>query len=159
MNNLILQAHKLIKEANGNFDISGGKDEVTISKLEKILLVQLPTSYKNFLKIFGWLGLSSFEFYGLVDNQHEEILKSGVAWINLKFRSDFKMPNNIFIFNERGDGSCYALDLSQMNANNECPVVVWPLNGYEDTPVLEVVAKDFGEFFLDMVKREIAMKD
>ena len=42
-----------------------------------------------------------------------------------------------------------------MNEEGECPIVSWPLGGYEETPVLEVVAEDFGKFFLDMVEQQI----
>lgn len=74
---------------------------------------------------------------------------------SLNDRVKFRRPYHLITLSEIGEGSEYALDLSQMNAANECPVVIWPIGGYEMTPVLEVVAPDFGTWFLEMVKEQI----
>ena len=46
-----------------------------------------------------------------------------------------------------------------MNAENECPVVIWPIGGYEMTPVLEIAAPDFGTWFLDEIKEQVKWKE
>lgn len=149
---------------NSNFSeseitTSGSKANSFIIALEEFLNVKLPASYIQFVEKMGFGGANSLMVFGIVCKTVPELETSGVGWLNLKFRKDFDTPKHIFLINDVGDGSYYALDLSQMDEDNECPVVIWPLNGYEDTPVLEIVAKDFGEFFLNKVKEQIAMKN
>lgn len=134
----------------------------TINSAEKRLGVKFPESYKAFLLILGCGNFSYREFNGLIRDEifsNENLGAEGslnIVWHQVKNRVKYGLPENIVLIYSIGDGSYYALDLSQMNAESECPVVFWPLDGYEATPKLEVVAKDFGEFFLKMVLDEIA---
>ena len=160
MNHNLKEAFALMEKNFSEEQIynAGPKDQKLINSLEIILKIKFPVSYKEFIEKIGMGGPDSLLISGIRTNMEQELASTGLGWSVLNDRENFNIPNHIIILDEIGDGSSYALDLSQMNAENECPVVIWPLNGYEDTPVLEVVAKDFGEFFLNMVKEEIAMK-
>ncbi|MGL5784474.1 MAG: SMI1/KNR4 family protein, partial [Alphaproteobacteria bacterium] len=83
---------------------------------------------------------------------------TGVVWLNLENRVNFNQPAHLIEVDSVGEGTTYCLDTSQMNESGECPVVAWPLGGYEETPVLEIVSEDFGKFFLDRVEEQIALK-
>ena len=152
---------KLIKNEFEDDEVflHGPISEDLVRQAEDTLNCKFPLSYKSFLSQYGYGGVDSFDVDGVTSHivPGDEI-QGGVVWNVLQRRKKFGLCDHIIPLSEIGDGSYYALDLSQMNAENECPVVIWPLNGYEDTPVLEVVAKDFGEFFLNMVKEEIEMK-
>ncbi|MBP9878438.1 MAG: SMI1/KNR4 family protein [Alphaproteobacteria bacterium] len=144
-----------------DIDFVGPLSIQTIDSAEKILEVKFPESYKAFLLILGCGNFSYKEFNGLVRDEIFSNTNLGAAgslnivWHQLKNRAEYNLPLQIIQIYHLGDGSYYALDLSQMNAEGECPVVYWPLDGYEATPKLEIVAKDFGEFFLNMVLEEI----
>lgn len=160
----VLHLNKALDLITKNFSAdemlkSGSKSDDSISKLENILQVKFPLSYKRFLKDIGFGGPNSLIVSGLRSEDSQEMIKTGIAYTILKHRKEFDLPNHIILLSDIGDGSYYALDLSQMNDNNECPVVIWPLNGYEDTPVLEIAAPDFGIWFLEQVEEQIKLKN
>jgi len=129
--------------------------EADVQLSEKKLGITFPTSYRAFLKKYGNGGINAFDVSGLSKFNYNNTGTGGIIYETLKLRKDFAVPNHIITVSDTGDGSYYALDLSQMNTENECPVVIWPLGGYEDTPVLELVAPDFGTWFLERVQEEI----
>lgn len=124
---------------------------------EKFLNVVFPKSYLAFLKDYGFCSLGGREIYGIIDNQFEDSSIPDAIWLNYRNRTDFDQPEHIIVISDVGEGSYYALDLSQMNDQQECPVVIWPSGGYEETPELEIVAPDFGTWFLNEVKLRIAL--
>ncbi|CAO5682714.1 MAG: hypothetical protein HEEMFOPI_01762 [Holosporales bacterium] len=130
----------------------------SIEQGENFLSIHFPNSYKIFLKKYGYLTMFGREIYGIIDNN---FLNSGipdVIWLNHNFRKKFDLPHHIISISDIGDGSYYALDLSQMNEEQECPVVIWPVGGYEETPELEIVAPDFGTWFYDQVMQQIEIQ-
>lgn len=133
-------------------------NENLISAAEEYLGIQIPLSYKNFLSKFGFLSLGGAEFYGIIDNDFAHSSTPDAIWITKNNNEEFNQPISLLTIYDIGDGSTYCLDTSQMNQDGECPVVVWPLGGYKETPVLEIVAEDFGKFFLDIVKQQIEYK-
>ena len=135
----------------------------TIHHAEAFLNIKFPTTYKKFLKRYGYGGVGSLEIYGLTK---EEIFEGqeipfyaspNIMWTVLQYHRDFKHPLHLLIIYELGEGTKYCLDLSQMKSD-ECPVVVWPIFGYENNPKLEILAQDFGDFLLEMVEDRIKWK-
>lgn len=155
------KAFELIKSNFSKAEISGCKpvDKYLIEAAEKLLGVVLPSSYRKFIEDFGFGGVGSLLVSGIRCSSAEELESTGFVWGVLNDRQNFQYPPYIItVDDDRGDGSAYALDLSQMNMENECPVVIWPLNGYKTTPVLEVVAPDFGTWFLNKTEEQIRWK-
>ncbi len=143
------------------------QDEVTIGKgcpqsfmdiVEDRLGVNFPISYKKFLTQKGQGGVGSLFISGIRAVNAEELFDTGIGWKVKNDRKQFNIPSHIIRIEDIGNGDCYALDLSQMNKEGECPVVVWPIGGYEATPELEIVAPDFGTFFFEMVEEQIRRK-
>ncbi len=134
------------------------KSAQLIKLAEKKLAINFPLTYCDFIKKYGFGGPGGLIISGLRTDHPDEIKTTGVVWKNLNKREQLKQPNHLIEIESVGDGTTYCLDTSQMNEEGECPVVAWPLGGYEETPVLEVVAEDFGKFFLDMVQRQIEYK-
>lgn len=164
--NMIIEAIELINDnfTSNEIDFCGKISEETIKSAEEILDIGFPNSYKTFLRELGCGDVRGSEIFGLIKDENfllELVPLVGipnVVWVNLQWRRDFFLPSNIILIYGIGDGSHYALDLSQMDDQGECPVVYWPLDGYEATPKLEIVAKDFGEFFLNLIQDKIADK-
>ena len=160
------RAFELIEEnfEEDEIEFCEPQKESTIQSAENILACKFPKSYRKFIKEYGCGGAGSLEIYGIIKD--EEFKKENIpfvavpnmVWATLKRNRDFDHPLHLLIIYNVGEGSLYCLDTSQMNEDGECPVVVWPIGGYAQTPVLEVVADDFGAFFLDMVKQQIAYK-
>lgn len=162
----INEAFSLIDEkfAPDDLDFCGHQSTLTIEKAEQALGISFPTSYKLFLEKYGCGGIHNFEIYGLIKEEDFDVNHTptvpipNVVWTTLAWNRDFNHPLQLPIISELGEGSVYCLDTSHMNSECECPVVIWPIGGYEDSTKLEVVATNFGEFFLKMVKNEMEKK-
>ena len=159
MNNL-KKAFQYVKYYPTLPNFSGGLQLQTIKCAEKKLNVMFPLSFRKFLKDKGAGDFGSLEVYGLVrDENFEKFPYTGsvpnLYWLTVDSRKNFNLPHHIILISDIGDGSYYALDLSQMNNEQECPVIVWPVGGYDETPELEIVAPDFGTWFLQQVEEQI----
>jgi antitoxin YobK len=144
-------------------NFSGPITNNTIELAEKRLGIKFSKSYKVFLNKLGCGGIGC-EVYGItrdldfLNSNIPECAIPNVVWTTLEYNKEFNHPLHLPIVYNVGEGTLYCLDTSQMNEEGECPVVAWPLGGYEETPVLEIVAPDFGTFFLDLVKRELEIQ-
>lgn len=150
----LLHQHKL-------WDSCGFFGEVSssiISVAEKILELKFPNSYRLFIEQVGSGGPGSAFIPGVLTNDVAKLKEGGIVWGVLKRRTSLQFPYHLIRLYDVGEGTTYCLDTSQMNGEGECPVVAWPVGGYEETPVLEIVAPDFGTFFLDLVKRELHLE-
>lgn len=132
----------------------------TIKRAESFLNIKFPASYREFLKKYGYGDFGGLEIYGLTKEEKFNIEskpiipRPNIVWMTVQYNLDFKHPLYLLIIYELGEGTKYCLDLSQMKGD-ECPVVVWPIFGYENNPKLEIIAQDFGDFLLEMVEDEI----
>lgn len=129
-------------------------DPSILDIIENHFDIILSRSYRYYIESFGFVRFFSFMPLGIISS--ENFFDTGLGWILKISRSD-EIPKNIVTIDEIGDGSYYALDLSQMNDEQECPVVIWPVGGYDETPELEIVAPDFGTWFYDQVMKQIEM--
>lgn len=142
-------------------DFCGNQSLTTIKKAENILDVKFPKSYKIFLEKYGCGGVGSLDIYGLIKDEDFNpknipfIAVPNAVWTTLQWHRDFNHPLHLIIISGVGDGSVYCLDTSQMDMEEECPVVLCPVGYDEMAPNLEVIAEDFGQFFLAMVQKQI----
>lgn len=134
------KAFDLIEKNGGDFE--GEKDDALIAKAEQALGVVLPLSYKQFLSTFGCGDIEGLEFYGLIGDDFESSGIPDAIWLTLDERKS-GLPKNLVLIYAVGDGSYYALDVSQTDSNGECPVVSYDANGD-----MEKVADDYGSFLL-----------
>lgn len=138
----------------------GGKmPKEIVDKAEKDIGITFPHSYRTFLEKYGYGGVNSLDINGVTQYNFQDSGQGGVVWRILEERKSFSFPFHLIPIYDVGEGTTYCLDTSQMNEEGECPVVAWPIGGYEQTPILEVIAKDFGEFFLNKVKEQIDLKN
>lgn len=152
-------AFQKIQESNLTFECYGPIPKETVVKAQEMMGCKLPESYIYFLERYGNFSFGSFFVIGLRETNPLCLKESGLVYGIIEDREKFDLPEYLITINDDlGDGSSYVLDLSQMNKNNECPVVIWPLTGFKHSPHLEVVAKDFGTWFLKMVEQQISLK-
>ena len=69
------------------------------------------------------------------------------VWLTLDERRCAKLAPSFVIVQAGGDGTHYALDTAQHNIEGESPVLLLDVNGRP----FEVVAEDFGRFFLGRI--------
>ncbi|MCY3772043.1 MAG: SMI1/KNR4 family protein [Gemmatimonadetes bacterium] len=103
--------------------LGSGVDEVAIQRAEKVLEVQLPRSYKEFLRRFGWGGVGHWELYGLGSDVPEYL---DLLRMTLSEREEMRprVPFHLVPIMNDGYGNHYCLDTNKVKGD-ECPVVFW----------------------------------
>lgn len=141
---------KILKIINANIAevrISGNKPEKWIIKAESMLECKFPMSYKFFLEKWGVLRFDGNEYYGIVKDDFENSGIPDVVWFNMRRRSQDNFPKHLVIFKDNLDSSEYlCLDVSKMDDNGECPVVVWDNINKEIEQTLDA---NFGDILLE----------
>src|SRR4030042_816764 len=142
-------AFEILKEKKCH--VSGQKPLEYIDKAEKVLGLKFPNSYKEFLLKRGCGNVRSYEFYGIVDDDFENSSVPDGIWLTLDEREKNNLLHEYILIGDANEG-WYALDTSKMNNEGECPVVIWQHHSLPKEKI-EVIASDFGKFFLDQVSR------
>lgn len=140
------QAMALIQTKGGG-DFIGQRPEEWVAEAERKLGITFPPTYRRFLRELGCGGFRSEEFYGIVD---ADLLLGPVPngiWLTLDERQCTQLGPSYFIVQSGGDGNWYAIDTAQRNSEGESPVLLLDVNCHP----YEVVAEDFGRFFLDRI--------
>ena len=133
----------------------GGVDEARIAAAESILGIRFPNSYREFLRRFGRLNFGSSEFYGL--EQHLlDVRQSSCVEQTLWARDMGRFPRPLVIIYDTGwEGEVLCLDTSQMNEDNECPVVNWVGGMEESHQPRRVIASTYLGFLTDYIQQAI----
>lgn len=152
--NDILKGVDLAAKHGCQIDFEGGKSTSLVEAAEGALGVIFPPSYREFLLSFGCGDVAGHEFYGVINS---DFINSGVpdaVWLTLRERVDSNLPSRLVIVGAQGDGAYYALDCGRISEDKECPVVIWWPGASEEAYIdnAEVLATDFGAFFLDKIK-------
>lgn len=152
-----IQDYKVATELVSNYldiaDFVGPRPQSLIVAAEKILGVTFPQSYRRFLQDYGAGSFGSAEVYGVL---HENFEESGVPdgiWLTLQLREEGDFPATLVVIYSVGDGELFCLDTG-LSSDNEAPVVTFTPGGSLDQR-RELIAEDFGLFFLDLVQQEI----
>jgi hypothetical protein len=131
---------------NGGGDFDGRKDPVLVDKAEKRLGAKFPPSYKKFLNVLGCGDIKGLEFFGIINDDFENSSVPDAIWLTLDERKA-GLPNNLILVYAAGEGTYCAIDTSQVNFNNENPVIAYLPDGGT-----KIVANDYGSFFLSELK-------
>lgn len=143
---------KLI-EQNDHDDafFKGEISESLILKAENFLGIQFPQSYRVFLSTKGCGDFRGREFYGIVDGDFENSSVPDAIWLTWRKHMDIHLDKCLLLIAQSIEGY-YALDTSKMK-DGECQVVDWIPN--IPTEQLEIIAPDFGTFFLNEIKEAL----
>jgi len=100
-----------------------GAAESEIAAAERDLDVKLPASYRQFLREFGWGGVSHLEIFGLGGDVPNYLNLVSVAH---RERTEMRppIPRYLVPIMNDGAGNHYCLDTRQFSGN-ECPVAFW----------------------------------
>jgi antitoxin YobK len=101
--------------------------EKLVLEMENTLEVELPRSYKWFLKEFGQGNSEGIDIFGITKSRFVFSPDS------TQYYREFGLPEKYVVVEECDDKSVYCLDTSRMNAEVECPVVSWSPEKREET--------------------------
>ncbi len=134
---------------------SGGVSDALIDKFSKKLGVQLPDSYKRFLKEFGAGGVSFYNLMGIEEDDFSSIVNE-----TEKYRDQINLPLSYVVISHRRTDEyefLTCLDTSRMN-NNECPVVKYDLLNNTFSEYQPTFDDAFNDGFLEVYKIRIEPK-
>ncbi len=102
-------------------DFTGGVDEIQVDYVQETLEVNLPVSYKWFLKNYGSGGLYGVDILGVANSNIPTVVNETINY------RDLCMGKHLVVI-EDIDEYAYCLDTCNME-NNECPVIAWNKQG------------------------------
>ncbi len=141
----------LIAKHRDESDFEGPKPEALVEKAESLLGVKFPPTYRAFLKNLGCGDVAGEEFYGIIDENFENSAIPDAVWFTLEERKSGALPKPYVIIGALGDGELLALDTSPAEKGDEGPVLLLPSGYSQPGAEIEILAEDFGEFFLRTV--------
>lgn len=152
------EALALVRAHRHDAHFSGQRDEALIAAAEAALGVTFPPIYRRFVRELGAGSIGAEEVYGVTsENFTQGAIPNGI-WITLQIRSDSELPASMIVIYDAGESEYFVLDTSHTEPNGECPVVMWYPN-WEPGHGQEIIAPDFGTFFLSVVQDAIAGLD
>lgn len=129
--------------------------EDRVSRAENELGLRFPPSYRRFLLELGAGGIGSEEIYGLVNDDFEDDRPPQAVGLTREFRRAGHISDALIVIYNLGQGSYFALDTSAADTGGEAPVVAFTPGIHKAGDKLEVVASDFGAFFLETMQTEL----
>ncbi len=147
----------LLQQNQNLSDFVGECSEYIVKKAEEKLSIEFPQSYRSFLRNFGAGNFGTEEIYGVVKEDFENSGIPDAIWFTLKQRKEINLPSNLLIIYHTGGEEMFCLDINKIGRYGE-PVVVSFIIGVDlEFQKYEVIANDFGEFFLQRVKSELGI--
>ena len=141
------KSRKIIEEYINDADFCGSIEPMKIERAEEILGTKFPSSYKEFLTLYGCGDLFGVEIFGIIKDPDIDgkSVPNGI-WLTLDERSN-GMNKHLIVISETGDGAYYVLNTEQRNELNECPVCIWYRDGE-----LEFFAPTFDDFLSETLQ-------
>ena len=147
MQDLIGAIHIVEKYPDKAF-FAGPRAEELIRTAEARLGVAFPPTYRKFLLTLGAGNFGSAEFYGVIDENFETSSVPDGIWFTLTERKEIDLPHRLIAIGVTSYGELYCLDTTK---KSEGPVIVYQSHLGPDVQEPEVVADDFGAFFLAQI--------
>ncbi|WP_299516485.1 SMI1/KNR4 family protein [uncultured Rummeliibacillus sp.] len=134
---------EFIRKFQEEKDFTGGIGEEKIKFIEEKLNVNLPESYKWFLRKFGSGGIFSIDILGY------DLAGASVVETTEEYKKFYGLSDGIVVIVDV-DAFAYCLDTNKMK-NGECPVISWDVDsGSFDS----IEANNFLEFFWEYLNEK-----
>ena len=146
--------------ASSESDFVGPRSESLVGRAECVLGLRFPPAYRHFLLELGCGDIAGQEFYGLVgDNFDDGCVPNGI-WVTLHQRKYPDTPHEIVVVGSSGHGSFFfVLDAARRTPDGECPVAEWRPGSGVNPANCQVIAEDFGAFFLMLIQEALQSDD
>ncbi|MCF2858753.1 SMI1/KNR4 family protein [Pseudoalteromonas sp. SMS1] len=130
---------------------SASSDEIL--ELEKLVGVNLSTSFKSFLSQFGGGGVVESEISGIEENTASSDNGRSVYGDTLTCREDYSLPKYLVVIFFKDDEICWCLDSTDVNSEGEYAVVSYSLF---ERRIDNRIATSFSQFFMDYLELRAA---
>lgn len=148
-----LEAEQLLEINEEICDFVGEISEETVILAEKKLNLKFPDLYRTFILKYGAGNFGSIEIYGIIKKEFENSGIPDSIWYTLKQRKEINLPNNLIIVYHTGGDEVFCI-----NVEDKAKIVSFVLGIDLEFQEYEVIAEDFGEFLLKMIKMELEIE-
>lgn len=149
------EAKQIILNDDYIADFIGGRSTELINLAEEKLGLRFTGLYLDYLQTFGAGNFGAQEIYGIISVDFENSSVPDAIWYTLTERKEINLPSNLLVIYDTGSDELFCLDFNQLDDKGE-PKVVSFVPGVElESQIYEIIANDFGDFLLDLVKQEI----
>lgn len=149
------EAKHMILNNDDIADFVGGCTIDLINLAEEKLGLKFTGLYLDYLQTFSAGNFGAQEIYGIISADFENSSVPDTIWYTLSERKEINLPSNLLVIYDTGSDELFCLDFNQLDYKGE-PKVVSYVPGVElENQTYEIIANDFGDFLLDLVKQEI----
>lgn len=149
------KAKEIILNKEAIADFVGGCTDELISLAEEKIGLKFTGLFFDYLKTFGAGNFGSKEIYGIINSDFENSSVPDAIWYTLTERREINLPNNLLVIYDTGSDEIFCLDYSHLDDNGEPKVVTFVPGVDLESQTYEIIANDFGDFLLDIVKQEV----
>lgn len=152
------QAVEMMQQYPELMDFVGCRSDELLSAAQKALGISFPATYWRFLSEFGAGAFGSDEIYGVINTDFEDSGVPDAIWFTLQERKNRSFPNNLVAIYDADDGELFCLDIGATQ-DNEAPIITYQPAYLPEEQRVEIIARDFGEFLLQLVQRQVNWKE
>jgi len=149
------KAKQIISAQTDIADFVGGRSNDLISMAENELDLKFTGLYLDYLQTFGAGNFGAEEIYGIINDDFENSSVPDAIWYTLTERKETNLPNNLLVIYDTGSEELFCLDFNNLDDKNEPRVVSFVPGMQLESQTYEIIANDFGDFLLDLVKEEL----
>ncbi|UOQ94879.1 SMI1/KNR4 family protein [Halobacillus shinanisalinarum] len=149
------KAKEIILSNEDMADFVGGRTNGLIKMAEGKLGLKFTGLYLDFLKTLGAGNFGAQEIYGILKDDFENSSVPDAIWFTLTERKETGLPNDLLVIYDTGGDELFCLDFNKLDENGEPKVVSYVPGMKLDDQVYQVIAHDFGEFLLGLVRQEL----
>ncbi|WP_435262655.1 SMI1/KNR4 family protein [Tenacibaculum sp. nBUS_03] len=142
-----------IQQNIDNCRFNGKIDSDVIDNIEKLLGINLPRNYRDFIEIYGSGNINGFDFFGAypnVDYQNGAVLN--ILWRNMDDRNNYGLNPKLLLIGDATCGDYFCMDTENLNS----PIYLWNTSlGNEKISDLEIIATDFNNLIEKIFKEQL----
>lgn len=142
-----------IRSAGENPEFYGPQEAASVDRLETILDVKLPHSYREFLQQYG----GGYGFIGLYGNQPESLELGCLLGDTVRIRQQYQLPRQFIPIRTSALGGIYALDTSAVGDSGEYPVILITIGPDGQLTHQIKASASFGSYLQELLEERLAL--
>lgn len=153
---ITVTTHDLVQRLNSTDDqpdFYGSQAAANIDRLEVLLGVKMPPSYREFLQRYG----GGYGFIGLYENQPESVELGCLYGDTQRLRQQYQLPARFLPIQTSQLGGIFCLDTSSPDADGEYPVVLITIGPGGRLTHQVKAAESFGSYFREVLEMRLKM--
>ncbi|MFX3619115.1 MAG: SMI1/KNR4 family protein [Sporolactobacillus sp.] len=149
------KAKEIILDHEEIADFIGNRSNQLIKSAENKLKLKFTGLYLDYLQSFGAGNFGAQEIYGIINDDFENSSIPDAIWYTLTERKEINLPLNLLIIYDTGSDELFCLDFNQRDTKEEPKIVSFVPGANLESQTYEIIADDFGDFLLNIVRQEI----